>query len=211
MKKLALVETLAEGCTLAVANVIPLILTVILYILTCWVPYLNVGTTIGLMRLIIDMTKGKVIDPLSIFQKENFSGLGDFFLLIGLMSIGLAVAACFMFVPAIIMGIAWNYALYLMIEKKISPFKAISLSEKVTNGEKWNIFFIYLVATIAVILVIAVFASIPKVGGIFALLLSILACALFVAIEAVMYRHFSEKADLLLEGECVQAHVQAAE
>ena len=60
-KKLELVPTLTEGCQLGIKNFVSLLLTVILYGLTVWIPWLNVGTTIGLYRIIIDLTKGKII------------------------------------------------------------------------------------------------------------------------------------------------------
>ena len=80
-QKLELIPTLTEGCQLGIKNFVSLLLTVILYGLTVWIPWLNVGTTIGLYRIIIDMTKGKIINPTSIFDKKNFDNLGNFFLL----------------------------------------------------------------------------------------------------------------------------------
>ena len=56
-KKLQVIPTLTEACQLGIKNVLPLILAVVLYGITLWIPYLNVGTTIGMNRLIIDMSK----------------------------------------------------------------------------------------------------------------------------------------------------------
>ena len=53
------------------------------------------------------MSEGRSIDPTSIFAKENFTDLGNFFLLLGFLSIGITAATCFMLVPGIIMSIAW--------------------------------------------------------------------------------------------------------
>ena len=197
-KKLEVIPTLTEACRLGIKNVVPLILAVILFILTVWIPYLNVGTTIGMNRLIIDMSRGKTIDPLSIFKKENFENWGGFFLLLGFLSVGLTAAFAFMIVPGIIMGIAWGYAIYIFLEKKVSPLKALILSDKATYGEKWTIFLISLLFGFVAGLVCGIFAAIPKVGFLFVIVAVICLCAITVALEAVLYRHFSEKVDAFL-------------
>ena len=197
-KKLEVIPTLTEACQLGIKNVVPLIFAVILFILTVWIPYLNVGTTIGMNRLIIDMAHGKTIDPLSIFKKENFENWGGFFLLLGFLSVGLTAAFAFMIVPGIIMGIAWGYAIYIFLEKKVSPLKALILSDKATYGEKWTIFLISLLFGFVAGLVCGIFAAIPKVGVLFVIVAVICLCAIAVALEAVLYRHFSEKIDAIL-------------
>lgn len=211
-KKLELVPTLTESFTLGAKNLFPLLLAIILYVLTCWIPYLNVGTTIGMYRLIIDMTRKQVINPLSIFDKENFTQLGDVFLLVGLLFIGIFVAFMCMFIPGIVMSIAWGYALYLLIEKKVSPIKALSLSWKSTYGEKWTIFLIELLVSILIMLVAGLLALIPKVGPFLAVVAVIFSASYVVALEAVLYRHFSGKADRILEEKacCDQPEAVAA-
>lgn len=209
--KLEVIPTLTEACRLGIRNVIPLILTVLLYVLTCWIPYLNVGTTVGLYRIIIDLSKGKTVDPLSIFKKENFKNMGGFFLMLGFLTVGITASMAFLFIPAIIMGIAWGYAIYIFLEKKVSPLKALTLSEKVTYGEKWTIFFISLLFGILAGLLCGIFAAIPKVGGVFVFLAVICLCAIAVALEAVLYRHFSEKVDALLAKAAAGHHRPQAE
>ena len=197
-KKLEVFPTLTEACRLGIQNVIPLILTVVLYVLTCWIPYLNVGTTVGLYRIIIDLSKGKTVDPLSIFKKENFKNMGGFFLMLGFLTLGITASMAFMFVPALIMGIAWGYAIYIFLEKKVSPLKALMLSDKATYGEKWTIFFISLVFGLIAGILCGIFSAIPKVGVVLVFLVVICLCAVAVALEAILYRHFSEKVDAIL-------------
>ena len=197
-KKLEVIPTLTEACQLGIKNVVPLIFAVILFLLTVWIPYLNVGTTIGMNRLIIDMSHGKTIDPLSIFKKENFENWGGFFLLLGFLSVGLTAAFAFMIVPGIIMGIAWGFAIYIFLEKKVSPLKALILSDKATYGEKWTIFLVGLLLGIAACIVCAIFGAIPKVGPVLVFLAVIFLAAIAVALEATLYRHFSEKVDAIL-------------
>lgn len=196
-KKLEVIPTLTEACQLGIKNVVPLILTVLLYFITVWIPYLNVGTTVGLYRIVIDLSKGKTVDPLSLFKKENFENMGGFFLMLGFLTLGVSTAMLFLFVPGIVMGIAWSFAIYIFLEKKASPMKALMLSDKATYGEKWTIFFITLLFGFAVGLVSGVLGLIPIVGGVFVFVIVIAAAAISVALEAVMYRHFSEKVDAI--------------
>lgn len=198
-KKLNLSEVLTQGIQLGIKNFVPLLLTVVLYVVTVWIPYLNVGTTIGLYKLIIAMSKGETIDPLSIFNKDNFTQIGDYFLLVGFTTAGVVAASAFMLVPAIIIGIAWCFSTYLLFEKKISPLKALSLSYKVTYGEKWTIFFIVAACLIAISIVSGIFGLIPVVGGVLSFILVLLGTAIFLAVYATMYSHFSEKADEILK------------
>ena len=206
-KKLEVFPTLIEACRLGIQNILPLILTVVLYVLTCWIPYLNVGTTVGLYRIIIGLSKGETVDPLSIFKKENFENMGGFFLMIGFLTMGITAAMAFMFIPAIIMGIAWGYAIYIFLEKKVSPLKAMKLSDKATYGEKWTIFFINLLFGVIAGILSGIFAAIPKVGFVLVPVIVICLCAVAVALEAVLYRHFSEKVDAILaEGPACHHH-----
>ena len=51
--KLNFTQTLLDGVKCGVANALPLLLAGILYIITFWIPYLNVATTIGMYKLIV--------------------------------------------------------------------------------------------------------------------------------------------------------------
>ena len=83
-EKLDIIKTIKDGVQYGLKNFFPLLLMVILYFVTFWIPYLNVGTTIGLYKAIIGIGRGETIDPVSIFSKENFRNIGNFFLLEGL-------------------------------------------------------------------------------------------------------------------------------
>ena len=195
-QKLEIKKTIMDAIQYGLKNVGPLILMVILYVVTIWIPYLNVGTTIGFYKSIIKIGKGEVINPLAIFDKENFKvNLGEFFLLIGLLSVGISAAFCFMFIPGIVMGLAWGLAVYFFLDKGLSPVKAMKVSYKVTDGEKWTIFWIILIIALCFSILSAIFAMIPKVGVVFVVLLYLIYMAVFVAVEGVMYAHFAAKAD----------------
>ena len=197
--KINVMDTIKDGLQLALKNVLSLILLVILYVLTVWIPYLNVGTTVGLYKAVIAMSRGEVVDPVSIFDKDNFKYFGNMFLLLGFQTVGITAATAFMFVPGIILSIAWGFAMYLLIDKGVSPLKALTASYDITLGEKWRIFAITLLVGLVIGLVSGLFTLIPKVGFVFTILVVIVGCALAVAVEALMYRHFADKYDAMKE------------
>ena len=197
--KINVLDTIKDAFQLAIKNVLSLILLVILYMLTVWIPYLNVGTTVGLYKAVIAMSRGEVVDPMSIFDKENFKYFGNLFLLLGFLTMGITAALAFMFIPGIILSIAWGFAIYLMIDKGVSPLKSLTASYDITLGEKWRIFAINLLMSILICVVAGLFALIPKVGFVFTIIVVIIGMAYAVAIEALMYKHFAEKYDAMKE------------
>ena len=195
-QKLQIKQTIMDAVQYGIKNVASLILLVVLYIVTVWIPYLNVGTTIGFYKAIIKIGRGEVVNPTSIFNKENFKiNLGEFFLLIGFLCIGTYAAAVFMFFPAIVIGIAWGFAIYFFIDKGLAPHKALKVSYKVTDGEKWTIFWITVIISLCISIIGGIFMLIPKVGWILYAIVAIIGMAVYVAAEGVMYKHFADKAD----------------
>ena len=200
-EKLQIIPTIKEGIQYGIKNVVPLILMVILYVVTIWIPWLNVGTTVGLYKSVIKIGRGEVINPVDIFAKENWQNLGDFFLLLGLMSIGITAATLFVFIPGIILSLAWSFAMYFFIDKGLSPTKALKVSYKVTDGEKWTIFWVMLLVMIIFGIlcgVLAGLATIKYIGWLFAILCFaayLVMFAVLLAVDGVMFKHFSAKAD----------------
>ena len=199
-EKLDIMGTIREGIRYGFKNFLPLLLMVVLYILTIWIPYLNVGTTIGLYKAVIGIGRGETIDPVAIFDKDNFKNLGGFFLLKGLVAVGTIAAAFFMLFPALVISIAWSFAVFFLIDKKVSPLKALSLSYDSTYGNKWRIFFTGLLCAFLIGLVSGILGAIPKIGPALSIIVSLLSGAIMVAVEGVMYNYFSQKADLLIAG-----------
>ena len=197
-KQLDIMQTIKDGVQYGLQNFFPLLLMVILYVVTVWIPYLNVGTTIGLYKAIIGIGRGETIDPTSIFDKENFRNLSGFFLLLGLLYIGIVVASFFMLIPGIVMSIAWGFAIYFLIDKKVSPLKALQLSYDTTLGNKWRIFAVELLCCVLIGILCGICGAIPKVGAVLAVVVAILCAAIMVAVEGVMYDFFSKIADDIL-------------
>jgi hypothetical protein len=146
--ELSVVSIIGNGFALGLKNVLSLTGALILWLLTIWIPYLNVGTTIGFITLAVAMSKGAVISPLEIFEARYRKYMGEFFILAGLNQLGKLVGFVFMIIPGIVISIAWSQAFYLLIDKKLSPMEALKVSNDITYGHKWTIFFGILLLTL---------------------------------------------------------------
>ena len=120
----------------------------ILWILTIWVPYINVGTTIGLLGMVPKLATNEKFSPFDIFKKKYRKNMGEFFLLVALMSVGISVGFLFLGFPGIVISIAWSQALFLHVDRGFSPLKSINVSNDITYGEKSTMFFSFLLLTL---------------------------------------------------------------
>lgn len=132
----------------------------ILWILTIWIPYLNVGTTIAMLNMVVKLGRNEPFTPMEIFNKEYRTNMGEFFLLFGFIMMGVLGGLVFAIIPGIILYFAWSQAFLLMEARGMSPLEAIRASNTITYGDKWNMF-------------LGVFLLQVVVGGTFAILGSI--------------------------------------
>ena len=195
-------ELLTEGSKLGLANFLSIFLAYILWGLTCWIPYLNVGTTIGLINLPINLSKsdGSMISPTAIFDGKYRKYMGEFFSLTGLMMISLIPAFFFMIVPAIIIGYGWSQAYYLMFDKETSPSDAMLQSTKITYGYKSTLFFAELLIGVIVSVVWALIGWLcgsvigsMALTGILGLILFAAYSVIKVGMAAIAYRKLSTR------------------
>lgn len=85
----------------------------------------------------IELSKGKVISPLFIFDGKYRKYMGEYFTLIGLMYLAIIPALFFMIIPGIIISIGWSLAIYILLDKGVAPGEAMFEATKpltVTNG-----------------------------------------------------------------------------
>ena len=159
-KKITVFGVIGEGFSIGMKNSLSLLGAVILYALTIWIPYLNVGTTIAMCSIPVELSKGKVISPFFIFDAKYRKYMGEFFLLLGFVSIAVVPLLFFGFFPAIVISFAWSLAVFLLLDKGVSPGEALIQSNKLTYGYKWTLFFISLVLGLiaTVILLYPIFA-----------------------------------------------------
>ncbi|WP_290540779.1 hypothetical protein [Alistipes sp.] len=141
-------ETLRDAITIGIKNAPSVIAAVALWLVTIWIPYLNVGTTIAITLLPTQLAKGDIVNPLGIFDSKYRRYMGEYFITMGLMTFSTLVGVLFAFVPAIVISIAWTLSYYFLFEKGKNPIEAIKASNEATYGSKWTIFFVVLSAII---------------------------------------------------------------
>lgn len=185
--KLEIGTVLSRGIGIGVKNLPSLVGVVILYLLTCWIPYVNVGTTIALSSLPVELSKGKIISPLSIFDKKYYHYMGEYFLLLGFLSGGIAAAALLLVIPGIVVAIAWSLSVFLLLDKGVNPIQALTWSNKLTYGKKWKIFFIYFILTFCFYVLMMIFSLIPVIGILLCILLLIVLIVAFLGCQSVIY------------------------
>ena len=138
---------------LATNQFFPVLGAFILWLLTIWIPYINVGTTIGLVRLQIKLGRKESIRPTDIFDAENRAIMGNIFLLWSFMTTGIVIGFVFFVIPGIVLLYAWILSSMVLLDKKLSPIDSITKSYELTYGHKWTIFFIIFMISLIVIFV----------------------------------------------------------
>ena len=89
-------EVLTEGVTLGIANFVAIFGAIILWLITIWIPYLNVGTTIAIKTMPIALAdNAKPAGPTYIFDGKYRKYMGEYFTLIGLKQLSLIPAYFF--------------------------------------------------------------------------------------------------------------------
>jgi hypothetical protein len=200
-QKLAVVPTIKEGIAIGAKNLGPILVNVLLWVVTLWIPYLNVGTTIGLMVGIVTKAgKGEPIDMTDIFDPKYRKYRGEFFLSSGLVGLGVGAGAVFGIIPGIVISLAWSLTLLLVIDKGKNPTEAITLSNQCTYGYKRRMVGIYMLTGLAFFLVSLILMSIGgasrNLGVIgfmtfITVLVWIFAIFVFIGIQASVYKQLA--------------------
>lgn len=191
-KKLDIVSTLGEGFSIGLKNLPSLFIASLLYILTLWIPYLNVGTTIAMYSIPGRLAKGEIISPTFIFENRYRKNMALFLLLMAFVILACYLAAIFLFVPAIVVGLSLSLSYYIFIDEEITPTEALRRSNEATYGNKWRIFFVKMLFAACFMLAILAIAGLTyKVIWLCILLLIVLYLMVFaieLGIESVIYR-----------------------
>ena len=191
----SVMSILTEGIPLGIANFVTIFGATILWLLTFWIPYLNVGTTIALNTMPIALADNEAPEgPTYIFKDKYRKYMGEYFVLMGLMYMAIWMASVFLIIPGIVISLAWSQALYLLFDKHLTPMDAMKESNEKTYGHKWTIFFTGLVFAIAfgifamIVLWLFIAIDVMFLTVIAVLLLIALAMVGSVGINAVIYR-----------------------
>ena len=173
-KKLKVVKALCDAIVVGVKNIPSIVAAWLLWLLTIWIPYINVGTTIAMILLPIELSHGNTIKPTSIFSSKYRRYIGEFFLTNVLSGLGTFLGLIFLVIPGIVVRISWSLAPYMLIDKGKSPTDALKASNDATYGNKWRIVGLYLLFGATFTAVLGVVAAIAmsmanEAGLIFAL------------------------------------------
>jgi hypothetical protein len=192
-KGLNIFATIKEGFSIGIGNIVPIIVNVLLWVLTIWIPYLNVGTTIGLwVGIVSKASRGEVIPMTEIFDPKYRKYMGEFFLTAGLVGIGVSVGSFFFIIPGFVIAIAWSLSLLLLIDKGKNPTEAITMSNNCTYGNKGRMFCIYFLVQVAFGIVFFILGLIPVLGIILVIALSILMMLAHIGIQASIYKQLTK-------------------
>lgn len=192
--KLEVVSTILEGMKLGLKNAASLVVAAILYVLTIWIPYINVGTTIAMMTIPGRLAKGEVISPLFIFDEKYRKDFSAFFLLMGFIYLVILVGFCFMVIPAFIISISLSLAAYILVDFDKSPTDAMKLSNQATFGHKWTIFGIQFLFSIIIFILFVIIGWLGgligsnMISGFLVVLLSVCILPFSMGINSVIYR-----------------------
>jgi hypothetical protein len=86
--------------------------------------------------------------------------MGEYFLTIGLVGIGVAAGTVFFFIPGIVISLAWCLSVLLVVDKGKNPTEALVLSNNCTYGYKWKMVGIYFLIGLAVGIVVGILTAI---------------------------------------------------
>ncbi len=146
-QKINILQVLQDGFSLGIRNFLNIFLASLLWMITIWIPYVNVGTTIAILSMPSILAKDSQSDVPActfIFDSRYRQYMGEFFLLSGMMLITLIPAYAFAIIPGLIISLGWSQALYIMLDNEMSPTEALTCSTKMTYGYKAKIFLVML-------------------------------------------------------------------
>ena len=186
--QLSVGEIISNGISSGLKNFLNLLLTGILFALTFWIPYLNIGTFIGLQDLVPKMSRKEPINPTEIFDAKYRKNFGEFFLLMALFYAGVITGVIFLFVGALVVQIAWMLALPLFVDKGTGPIESLRTSHQLTHGHKMIIFLAQLVFGIGIGIIFLIFYLINEtLGSIVLFLLYLVLFPILLGIQAYIY------------------------
>jgi len=140
MNTLTVGSIISKGFEIGIKNIGTVAGAGVLWILTFWIPYLNVGTTIGLLGIVVALSKGTPTSATEIFDPKYRKQMGEFFLLMAFVVFGTYAGLMFLVIPGMVISIAWGQAVYIFLDRGMAPIEAIRASNKITYGKKWTIF-----------------------------------------------------------------------
>lgn len=163
--ELSFTTAFAEGMVTGAKNIFSLFCIVLLMILTCWIPYINVGVFIAVTSLAPLWAEGKVVNPLEIFSSRYRKVMGDYALTQLLNGLASLVLLPFMIIPALVLNYTWMLAPYMVVYKGMDFSRAFKASNDCTYGHKWTIFFLKFIFSICCMIIYMIISLILTPSG----------------------------------------------
>lgn len=209
-EKLQFVPSLKDAFAIGVKNLVPIVLSVLLWLVTVWIPYVNVGTTIALATLPVKLSKGEMISPMFIFDSEYRHCMGEYFILQAVIFSAVYISLLFMIVPAIVLSLSWMLAVYLLVGKGMNWALCLSESNRLMMGYKFKAFCLKFAVSLALLVVSYVlFSMFDAIAGSLGVLV-VLVCVLvgvcvMLSVDAVIYRELVLSEDKVEEAKPEEA------
>lgn len=127
-----------------------------------WVIQLTVS--LGIINLVLRIYDKKKTSYSDLFSKFNI--IIPYFIASFIYGAIVIVGLILLVVPGIIWAIKFQYFAYFMVDKNLGPIDALKASSKLTEGVRWNLFFLKLVIILInivgfICLIVGLFITIP--------------------------------------------------
>lgn len=157
-------EIIKDGFGIGMRNFGSIAISYFLWLITIWIPYVNVGTTVAIMTLPLGLATNRDMSPVEIFESKYRRQFGEFFLLLGLMFIGFVITFQFMVIPGLVLLLAWSQAPLILIDRKLNFSECLTVSNRITYGNKFSIFWVNLIMLFILFLGYLVFLGLSSLG-----------------------------------------------
>ncbi len=160
MQQLSFGNIVQSAMAIGSRNAASLVGAIILWLVTFWIPYLNVGTTIGLIGIVAKMGRGSAISPTEIFDPAYRKQMGEFFLVMIFVTMGVYIGVAFLVIPGIVISLAWLLAPLLVLDKGVNPIESLKQSNDLMDGHKAAVFFAQFAVNLGGMIVVGIIMAI---------------------------------------------------
>ena len=201
-------QTLSETFSIAMNNMLSFVGASLLFLLTCWIPYLNIGTYFGLCSMVVAWSKGEHFSPFSIFDRKYRRRMVDYLLVCFFQMTVVIMGICLCIFPGFVILLATMLGLYICLDKNISPLEALRASCRMTYGSKWRIYGVSIIIGLIIDVVVGIMYAIifacavqelyavAIILAIITLLSRVCCSALYVAMAASIYKQLLQNFDI---------------
>ncbi|WP_455382481.1 hypothetical protein [Salinispira pacifica] len=186
-------EIISQALSRGLKNMVAIAVNYLLWIITIWIPYLNIGTTIGLLvGVVAKSSREEPISYTEIFNPEYRKQMGEYFLVSGFVSAGVGFGFALFFLPGVVLSIAWMLAPLFTVDGGLNAVEAIRKSNTVTYGRKaaifWAMVVLGVIAAVGAIILSLIFNLISgALATIVVIIYIAFAASFFVAAQGYIY------------------------